>query len=112
MATINIDTPSLAPDYPQISVRLVVFQMKKFEQLVMFCFCAEGKICHSREEVRWLIAKPGNKYTYFSKIEAVANYPTDGNSDYPIEVCKTLMKESLQVLIKDYLPLKEQLKHP
>ena len=39
------------------------------EQIVLFCFCVEGEFRCNRESVRWLIDKPGNHYTYFSKIE-------------------------------------------
>lgn len=112
MTTITLDTPELAPRYPQIQANLLIFQMQKpkCNQVVIYCFCAEGKIRHSRNQVRLIIGKPGNRYTYFSKIEVIANYPIGTNKSEVIETCKTLFREALQKLLAEYFPNKEDLK--
>lgn len=112
MTTITLDTPELAPQYSQIQANLLIFQMQepKCDQVVIYCFCVEGQIRHSREQTRWVIAKPGNRYSYFSKIEVVANYPVGGDNTQVIETCKTAFREALQILLTEYLPLREDLK--
>jgi hypothetical protein len=109
MATIKVDTPRSLPDYPQTEVNLLVFKRDNIDQVVLFCFCVEGEIKCKRDSVRWILGKPGNRYSYFSKIEVVSNY-TEENSEEAIELCKTLFRESLQVLIEEYFPRKEDLK--
>jgi len=109
MTTIKIDTPWLAPDYPQTEVNLIVFQTQNIDQLILYCFCVEGKLRRKRDSVRWILGKPGNRYSYFSKIEVVSIY-TEENSEEAIELCKTLFRESLQTLIEEYFPRKEDLK--
>ena len=110
MKTIIIDTPELAPEYPQTQVTLLIFQMPRCEQVVIYCFCAEGELQLRRRQVRWLIGKPGNRYTYFSKIEVVANYPTGDDPTQTIETCKTLIGETLPILLTEYFPDRQQLK--
>jgi len=107
MTTIMVDTPQLAPEYPQTKANLLVLRMPDgAEQVVLFCFCVEGELRCNRESARWLIGKPGNRYTYFSKIETASS----GGSDKSIELCKKLFSESLQVLMAQYFPRKEDIK--
>jgi hypothetical protein len=111
MTTIMIDTPKLAPDYPQTEAKLVLFQAPKgYQQAVIFCFCVEGKLEHNRESVRWLIGKPGNRYTYFSKIESSVAFLAGQSPAKAVSLCKTLLGEALQLLIKEYFPREEDLK--
>ena len=109
MTTIKIDTPRLAPDYPQTEVNLIIFQTEKIDQILLYGFCVEGELRRKRDSVRWILGKPGNRYSYFSKIEAVSSY-TEENSEEAIELCKTLFRESLQALMEEYFPRKEDLK--
>jgi hypothetical protein len=110
MRNIELDIPELLPKYPKIKARLVVLQLPACNKIVIFLFCAEGKLRYSREQVRWIIGKPGNRYTYFSKIEAASNYPIGGDEDEAIETCKILLREALPVLLTEYFPDKKQLK--
>ncbi len=107
MTTIMVDTPQLAPAHPKTEVNLLVLRMPNgTEQVVLFCFCVEGELKCSREAVRWLIGKPGNRYTYFSKIETASS----GGSAKSIELCKKLFTEGLGLLMAEYFPRKEDIK--
>ncbi len=110
MRNIKLDTPELAPEYPQVQARLVILQRSDYGQAVIYCFCVEGKLRYSREQVRWIIGKPGNHYTYFSKIEATSDYPIHGDEGEAIETCKTLLREALLILLAEHFPDKKQLK--
>ncbi|MHC4634118.1 MAG: exosortase-associated EpsI family protein [Planctomycetota bacterium] len=110
MTTVTIDTPESAPEHPQIKARLILLQMPNCEQVVIYSFCAEGQLVHTRGQVRWLIGKPGNRHTYFSKIEVATNHPTGTDPTPSIEICKKLFRESMSILLTEYFPDKEQLK--
>lgn len=109
MKNIAIDIPAIARGR-EVKARLLLFQQQTYNQAVIFCFYADGRFRHSREQVRWLIGKPGNRHVYFSKIETVANYPKDASPDSAIELCKTLFREAVPVLISEHFPTVEQLR--
>jgi len=109
LQNITIETPDLA-QCSEIKARLILFKMSKCEQVVIFCFYVDGKFKHSREQVRWVVGKPGNRYTYFSKIEVVSNYPNNDDPSISIEECKTLFREAVSILISEHFPTKKQIK--
>ena len=108
LTTITLDTPELAPEHPKIKASLVIFQWPKVNLIIIYCFCAEGEFPHTRNHARWVIAKPGNYRTYFSKIEARATI--GHNQAEALETGKTLLREALSVLWTEHFPHKEQLK--
>lgn len=109
METITIDIPELT-QCPQAKVQLLLFEMPRSNQVVIFCFYVDGVFKHSREQVRWTMGKPGNRHTYFSKIETVSNYPLNEKPDKAIDVCRKLFCEAVAILVSEYFPTKEQLK--
>ncbi len=78
-------------------------------RIVIFFFVVEGKFRRTREQVRWVLGVPGNKYCYFAKIEASATYPKDGDPAKAIGIAKKLLAESVPVLMDQYLPDTRQL---
>ncbi len=113
MTTIMIDTPSLGPEYKQIPANLLLFEMPNgTNQAVIFFFCVEGQFRQTREQVRWLLNKPGNRFMYFSKIEASVNYPLNSAPAPAIELCKTILSEATVILAKEYYPSQAQIKRP
>lgn len=113
MSTVTIETPELGPEHPQIEARLLVLRKPKYNIITIYFFCVEAQFRYTRDTVRWIITKPGNRYVYFSKIEASAYYPigADAVQDRAIEMCKTLLREAMPILLTDHFPDKNQLKH-
>ena len=109
MKNIIIDVPELAQS-PRVKARLLLLREKTERKVVVFCFCADGRFKHSREQVRWIIGKPGNRHVYFSKIETVAGYPMDGSPEAAIELCTRLFREAVPILVTEHFPTPEQLK--
>lgn len=109
MKNITIDIPELA-QCPKVKARLLLFQRRTYNQVVIFCFYADGQFKHSREQVRWMMSKPGNRYVYFSKIETVTSYPIDGSPAPAIDLCKKLFAEAVPILVSEHFPTKEQIK--
>ena len=111
MDTIVIDTPQLGPQYRRVKARLLILSKEELNYVKIYVFLVEGQFQCSREAVRWIIGKPGNRYSYFSKIEATTFYLNDDDdvTDY-IEDCKTLFREALYILLKDHFPENEQIK--
>jgi hypothetical protein len=110
LTTIEIDTPELAPACPKIEASLVIFDEPPNDILDIYFFVVEGEVRPSREQARWVIAKPMNRYTYFSKIEVAARFASNGNPDQALEICKTLVREALPILLAEHFPAKEQLR--
>ena len=111
METITLDVPDMAPDNPMIQVRLLTLKNPKVNVLTLFLFVVEGKFCYTREQARWRLARPGNRYSYFSKIEVNAVYPLDEDPLQGLELLKSLLREALPILVADYYPTKQQLTH-
>jgi hypothetical protein len=104
LTTTVLETPELAPKYPQLTAHLVNLEWLDHNRIIIYVFIVEGEIVYTREQVRWVIAMPGHHYTYFAKIEAVVRYPLDADPVPAIECSKKLLREALPVLIKTYLP--------
>jgi hypothetical protein len=112
LSTIDINVPELAGKYPEIKCRMVIMEQKEIGIVDIYVFFVEGKFRYTREQARWIIGKPGNQYTYFSKIEAVSYFQVSQISDESgnaIERCKTLLIEALPVLLSEYYPTAEQI---
>jgi len=112
ISKITIQTPKLEPAYSQVNANLIIFRMPKFDQAVIYLFCADSKFCRSRNMVRLIINAPGNRYLYFSKIEAAASFPHNTNPEPAVELCKQIISQALPVLVNEHFPTAEQLKGP
>lgn len=78
--------------------------------MLVYVFLSGGKIYHDRETVRFALGWPGDKYTYFSKVEAVTRRPAGESVEVAAARCAHLLSEALTVLIEDHYPLDEDLK--
>ena len=110
MSTIEIEVPELGPEHPPIQARLLILREKTYKMVDIYFFCVEGKYRFTRDQVRWVLGIPGNQYSYFSKIEAATDFPLDGDPAQALETSKTILIESLPILVSEFFPTKEQLK--
>lgn len=102
--TIQLDIPGISSQQTPVEATLLIFDVGREEQVLIFFFVVEGKFRRTREQARWVLGMPGNKYCYFAKIEAGANYPKDGDPTEAIGIAKKLLAESVPVLMDQYLP--------
>jgi hypothetical protein len=107
--TIQLDIPGISSQETPIEATLVVLNTGHENRIVIFFFVVEGEFRRTRQQVRWVLGMPGNKYCYFSKIEASATYPKDGDPTRAIGITKKLLAESVPVLLDQYLPDTRQL---
>ena len=101
---VSIDLPGVRPEYRRITGRVLLLRWPKFRQAVVFVFLAEGEFVTSRGQARRVVAWPGNRHTYHSLIMADARYPMGDPPDKAIDMCKTILRESLPVLLNEYYP--------
>jgi len=94
----------------QVDVTLVRLEQSKSEMVILFCFIAEGKIANSRTKVRLITSKPGNKHTYFCKVEVGCFYEIGEDPQPNIEIVESLLSKIIPKLIDEYLPTEEMLK--
>ncbi|MCD6392672.1 MAG: hypothetical protein J7M40_04110 [Planctomycetes bacterium] len=101
---IQLDLPGISSQQTPVQATLVDLKVGTGNRIVIFFFVVEGKFRRTREQVRWVLGMPGNKYCYFAKIEASATYPKDGDPSKATEIARQLLAESTPVLLDQYLP--------
>lgn len=107
--TINVEVPNLPEGKRTIRCRLLDMEQPAGRIALIYVFCCEGEYYDDRETARLAIAMPGNKYTYFAKIESIVAMRDIKDFDLAVERAKRLMAEILPVLANDHLPTKEQI---
>lgn len=108
--TISLDTPGLAPDNPKIQARLLDIDQDNVRIALVYLFCCNGRFYFDRERVRLAIGMPsGDKYTYFSKVEAITMVTPDETFEDAVGRCKLLLTEALPTLLADHYPAKRDL---
>lgn len=89
---------------PDVSATTVVMAGQDSDIVVVYLFHSNGAFYQTRNQVRWVVLRPGDEHIYFSKIEA-ANIIPSGSDPLPaIERCRELLGEVIPVLIADHLP--------
>jgi len=81
------------------------------DMLTVFLFVAEGRFCKTRNQVRWQLAMPGNRKTYFSKVEVAAPIGPDGDETAAVEACRRLLRQVLPILLEEHFPASENLRN-
>ena len=79
-------------------------------KLVVYVIVSNGRFYRDREAVRFSIGWPGDKYTYFSKVEVATNCPKGMPFEEAVERVTRLVGEALTILIEDHFPTKEDLR--
>jgi hypothetical protein len=81
-----------------------------WRQAVVYTFVCNGRFYADREQVRWAIGRPGDKYTYFAKVEVGSTAPPDGDFEATRRHCKAMLGEALAVLVDQHFPTREQVR--
>ena len=110
--TVTVDTPALLPEHGNITARSLRAEQKSTNGVIVYCFCANGEFYFDRNQVRWAISWPGDRYVYFSKIEAAAPYDAGEDPGPALQRAKTLLGEALSVLLSEHYPRTADLTGP
>jgi hypothetical protein len=105
----TVPLPALAPDTPEITVRQLELGKEGTRAILLYFFCCNGSFYHDRERVRFAIGMPGDKYVYFSKVEAIMQWPKGATRDEVVGTCRDLLSEAVPILVRDHFPTAEQL---
>ncbi|MHC4948333.1 MAG: exosortase-associated EpsI family protein [Planctomycetota bacterium] len=103
-----VDTPGLGPDRPTVDARLLGIRFR-LDQVLLYTFCCNGDFYADRQQVRVRIGLPGERYTYFAKIEAMAILLPGEDASTVADRCRRLLDEVLAVLLADHFPTADQL---
>lgn len=105
IVTVPLDVAHLGRAEQTVDLRVVLLKQATGPKLVVaYLFLVNGEFCHDREQVRWRIGRPGDRYIYFSKIEASVGYDVDSNRLAALETAKRLLQEGLAILVADHFP--------
>ena len=107
ISKVTIEVPELDE---KIKAKFLQIENKDSSIIDIYFFCVEGKFTSSREIVRLYIAKPGNKHTFFSKIEAAVTFQTKDDIESATKICKQMLREGVAELVKNHYPTMEQTK--
>ena len=77
---------------------------------LLYVIYSNGRFYHDRERVRLAIGWPGDRFTFFSKIEALVTYGDDQNFDAAVTVAERLLGEGVRELIQGHFPTNEQVR--
>lgn len=102
--TLTLDVPGLGAGVTSVEVRALDLDQASGEGVLMYLFCANGEFRYDRDQVRWLIGRPGDPYVFFSKIEAVANCQSEADKPRALAACKQLLIEALPALVNKHFP--------
>lgn len=102
--TIKLDVPGLGEGATPVEARALDLDQAGGEGVLVYLFCANGEFRHDRDQVRWLIGRPGDPYVFFSKIEVVATCQSDADKARALAACKQLLAEALPVLVNKHFP--------
>ena len=108
--TVSLEVPGIGGETAEIDAKVLEIEQEGRQIALVYVFCSNGRFYHDRERVRMAIALPGDKYTYFSKIEAVTLCPPETTFAVGVERCKRLLSEALPVLLEEHYPRGEDLK--
>ena len=79
------------------------------DEVLLYTFFCNDRFYSDREQVRWVIGLPGEKYIYFSKVEAVTPIFAESEREAAIDRCRRLIDETLRLLIDRHFPQAEEL---
>lgn len=100
----TVPTPGLGPDTPEIYARTLYLEQAHSRAAIAYCFCANGDFVSDRVGARLRIAWPGDKYVYFSKVEAVSRFEQDSEKEEAMRRSERLLAEAMPLLIEKHFP--------
>ena len=112
ISKVAIDTPALAPDIPRVEAYLLDLANAPGNGVLIYLFVANGRPTPSRFHARWLISRPGDRYVYFSKVEAIARVESGEDREMVVSRCRRLLSEAIPVLFADHYPRTGDLRAP
>lgn len=104
LTDVRVPTPGLGPETPAIDVRQLHLDSQGIRQVLVYTFCCNGDFYSDRQAVRWRIGLPGERYTYFSKVEAVTRVPEGVDPEAQVERITRLLVEGVTLMQRDYYP--------
>ncbi|MHC5113654.1 MAG: exosortase-associated EpsI family protein [Planctomycetota bacterium] len=104
---ITVPTPGLGPDLPEVDALLVDIDGGPRHLAVVYVIVVNGAMYNGRERARIALGIPGDKHTYFSKVE-VAVPCGDASFEDTVARAVKLLGDSLPVLMDDHFPTREQ----
>jgi hypothetical protein len=81
-----------------------------WRQTVVYTFVCNAAFYADREQVRWAIGRPGDRYTYFAMVEVVSTSPPGWSFDEREAQARRLLGEALAVLLADHFPRADQVR--
>ena len=109
MMPVVVDVPELGPERSRVEATMLFLELPTVDKVVIFGFYVEGQFRKTRSQVRLAMGMPGKRRTYFSKFEANSDHEPGSSPDEAIELCKTIIREALPILVSEHFPTAEQL---
>ena len=110
ITSIPVNTPDLVPSAAKIDAKLLEIEQGGKYMILLYVFYCNGRFYKDREQVRFAIGWPGDRYIYFSKIETLTGWRMGTDRQVAIDRCKRLLSEALTLLVKEHYPAREDVR--
>ena len=111
MRSVEISLPGMDGLPVKATARVLDVRQQGRQSAIAYVFVSAGRYYHDRERLRLAIGWPGDKHTYFSKVEAAALVPAGRESTESFEdavrVALRMLEESVPLLRTNHYPLDE-----
>ena len=102
-----LPTPELGPAHTAIPVRQLMATLGDSRTLIVYTFFSNDRFYCDRERLRLTLGLPGDKYVFFSKVEAVTSIRDDETMEDAAARARRLLGELLPPLLDDHFPRPE-----
>lgn len=97
-------------DLGEVDVRVLDISQGPHHLLIVYSIVHNGQAFYEREQVRLAMGIPGDKFTYFTKVEVATEVRRNQTREEALEKACRLLSESFEILREDYLPLDADLR--
>ena len=120
---IPVAIPGLGPEHASVNATLLDVtpvmlnasaqqELDQWRQALIYTFVCNGEFYPGREQVRLAIGLPGDRYSYFSKVEVSSACAPGEDFEEAVERCRRMLREALPLLVADHYPTKKDLRGP
>ncbi|MDY7109720.1 MAG: archaeosortase/exosortase family protein [Planctomycetota bacterium] len=107
VTALGVETPDLAPNPWEVPARRIEIQQDGEHLILVYLYCCNGRFYNDRERMRFALGWPGDRYVYFSRIDALMNWPPGMSRREATERCQALLSEAVPILVTDHFPRRE-----
>jgi hypothetical protein len=106
--SVDVEIPELGTLSP-VRARLVDIQRAADARIIdLYLFISNGRFYHDRDRLRLALGMPGDRYTYFCKVEVAVVRDNRITDEEARQVAQEVLREAIPILLQRHLPTREE----